>query len=155
MNTHEPHNAVAATWVRFQRMNARLADLLSREIARETGLSQADFEILCALIQQPDTPVRALALRCGLEWEKSRLSHQLRRMEQRGLVTRETCTEDGRSVIIRATPTGRTLAESARQHYDRAIQEYVAGILAPDHLATLDDISEAILTKLDELPPPS
>ena len=39
-----------------------LGDLFA-ELSRETGLSQADFEILCALIQEPDTPVRALALR--------------------------------------------------------------------------------------------
>ena len=150
MRTQNTHESAIDVWSRVQRMHARLSDRLSRELSRETGLSQADFEILCALIQEPDTPVRALALRCGLEWEKSRLSHQLRRMEQRGLVTRETCTEDGRSVIIHATPTGRSLADAARCHYIRAIQEYVADALTPDQLAELDAISDAILSKLGD-----
>ena len=150
MNTEDSTDSVAAAWTRFQRMHARLADRLTREIANETGLSQADFEILCALIQQPDTPVRALALRCGLEWEKSRLSHQLRRMELRGLVTREVCEEDNRSVLIHVTPTGRSLAEAARHHYDRAIQTYVANALTADQIDSLDAISEAILTRLGD-----
>ena len=86
----------AAAWSSYQRMRARLSGQLNRELARKTGLSEADFEILAALTESPDQPVRALALRCGLEWEKSRLSHQLRRMEARGLVVREQCSEDNR-----------------------------------------------------------
>jgi DNA-binding MarR family transcriptional regulator len=151
MKTHDTTEPVTAAWTRFQRMHARLTDRLNREIARETGLSQADFEILCALIQQPDTPVRALALRCGIEWEKSRLSHQLRRMEQRNLVTREVCEEDNRSILIRVTPTGRSLAEAARHLYDRALTHYVADSLTADQIDALDEISASILTQLGDL----
>ena len=151
MTTHDITDPVTAAWTRFQRMHARLTDRLNREIARETGLSQADFEILCALIQQPDTPVRALALRCGIEWEKSRLSHQLRRMEQRNLVTREVCDEDNRSILIRVTPTGRSLAEAARHLYDRALTHYVADSLTADQIDALDEISESILAQLGDL----
>jgi DNA-binding MarR family transcriptional regulator len=151
MKTHDTTDPVSAAWTRFQRMHARLTDRLNREIARETGLSQADFEILCALIQQPDTPVRALALRCGIEWEKSRLSHQLRRMEQRGLVTREVCEEDNRSILIRITPAGRVLAEAARHLYDHALTQYVTDSLTPDQIDVLDEITESILTQLGDL----
>lgn len=150
MKTHDTTDPVTAAWTRFQRMHARLTDRLNREIARETGLSQADFEILCALIQQPDTPVRALALRCGIEWEKSRLSHQLRRMEQRGLVTREVCEEDNRSMLIRVTPTGRSLAEAARRHYDRALHDYFANTLTGDDLTALTSIADSVLAQLEE-----
>jgi DNA-binding MarR family transcriptional regulator len=152
MNTHDLNDPVIEAWTRLQRMHVRLTDRINREINRETGLSQADFEILCALIQQPDTPVRALALRCGLEWEKSRLSHQLRRMEQRGLVTRETCEEDGRSVIVRVTVTGRSLAEAARCRYVSALHEHFAGTLTADQVAALDEVSTTILEKLGDNP---
>jgi len=150
MKTQDTTDPVIAAWTRFQRMHARLTDRLNREIARETGLSQADFEILCALIQQPDTPVRAFALRCGLEWEKSRLSHQLRRMEQRGLITRETCEEDNRSILIRVTPTGRSLAEAARHYYDGALRSYVADALTNEQIDALNAISAAITTQLGD-----
>jgi DNA-binding MarR family transcriptional regulator len=95
-------------------LRLRLTERLNRELADKTGLSEADFDILTALLQAPDDTVRALALRCGLEWEKSRLSHQLKRMEARGLILREDCVEDNRGTVIRVTDTGRKLAAEAQ-----------------------------------------
>lgn len=137
-------------WERYQRMRARLAGRLGRELARETGLSEADFEILNHLSESPDAPVRALALRCGLEWEKSRLSHQLRRMEQRGLVTREPCVEDNRGFVVRVTAEGRRLAEAGRRVHEDAVRRYVCDALTPEQLDALGEIATAVLAGLDE-----
>jgi DNA-binding MarR family transcriptional regulator len=137
-------------WNSYQRMRTRLSERLNRELARETGLSEADFEILIALIESPDETVRALALRCGLEWEKSRLSHQLRRMEQRGLVRRETCVEDNRSTVIRVTDAGRTLAADARRKHEQAVRTFVFDALTPAQLDALGCIAEAVLARLGE-----
>src|SRR5258706_15926727 len=104
-------------WANYQRMRVRLTERINRQLTQKTGLSEADFEILSALTESPDESVRALALRCGLEWEKSRLSHQLRRMEERGLITREECVEDNRGSVIRVTDAGRKRAADARLHY--------------------------------------
>lgn len=93
----------AALWESYRRMSVRLGERIGRELARGAGLSEAEFEILEALVEAGEEPVRALALRCGLEWEKSRLSHQLRRMERRGLVVREECPEDRRGAVVRVT----------------------------------------------------
>lgn len=136
------------TWMAYQRMRTRLAERINRDVARETGLSEADFEILMALMEAPDEPMRALALRCGLEWEKSRLSHQVRRMEQRGLVRREMCVEDSRGAVVGLTETGRQLAERARCVHDEAVQRYVMAVLSPEQLASLGDIAEMILAGL-------
>lgn len=137
-------------WNRYQRMRARLGERLNRELARETGLSEADFEILAHLTDVPGESTRAIALRCGLEWEKSRLSHQLRRMEQRGLVSREMCAEDNRSTVIRVTPEGRRLAGEARRVHDAAVQRYVSDALTPEQLDALGEIADAVLAGLDE-----
>lgn len=130
-------------------MRVRLAAQLNRDLARETGLSEADFEILAHLVEQPDATARALSLRCGLEWEKSRLSHQLRRMEQRGLVRREACVEDSRSSVVRITETGRKLAEEARQTHEAAVLRYVCDVLTPEQMEALGEIAEAVLSNLD------
>jgi DNA-binding MarR family transcriptional regulator len=138
------------SWASYQRMRTRLSERLNRELARETGLSEADFEILVALTESPDETMRALALRCGLEWEKSRLSHQLRRMEQRGLVKREQCAEDNRSTVIRVTDAGREIAEQAKRVHQDAVQRYVCDALTPEQLESLRGITEAILARLEE-----
>jgi DNA-binding MarR family transcriptional regulator len=131
-------------------MRVRLAGRLNQELFRETGLSEADFGILCALIDSPQESTRAIALRCGLEWEKSRLSHQLRRMEERGLVTRHLCTEDGRSTIVRITDTGRSLAQEARLVHDQAVRRYVEEVLSDAQMHALGEIAERILSGLGE-----
>ena len=150
MKKQELSTRQAAAWANYQRMRTRLSGRLNRELARTTGLSEADFEILVALTESPNETVRALALRCGLEWEKSRLSHQLRRMEARGLVTREECAEDNRGTIIRVTDAGRTLAAAAKHHYDQAVRRYVADVLTAEQLDALGDIAATMLAQLEE-----
>jgi DNA-binding MarR family transcriptional regulator len=139
-----------SVWSSYQRMRLRLAERLNRELTRETGLSEPDYEILAYLAETPDAPVRALALRCGLEWEKSRLSHQLRRMEQRGLVTREPCVEDNRGFVVRITAEGRRLAEQGGRVHEDAVRRYVRDALSPEQLDTLGVIADAILAGLEE-----
>src|SRR3954447_24788129 len=150
MKKHELSDPQTAAWASYQRMRTRLTGRLNRELARTTGLSEADFEILMALTEGQDESVRALALRCGLEWEKSRLSHQLRRMEERGLVTREECAEDNRGSVVRVTGAGRKLAAEARYHYEQAVRRYVTDVLTTDQLEALGAIAESVLAQLDE-----
>ena len=140
----------ASAWASYQRMRVLLTGRINRELAHKTGLSEADFEILVALTETPDESVRALALRCGLEWEKSRLSHQLRRMEARGLVTREECVEDNRGSVIRVTDAGRKLAAEAHFHYEQAVKRYVTDVLSSDQLEALGTIAESILSRLEQ-----
>lgn len=142
------------TWLGYQRMRTRLAERISRDLARETGLSEADFEILMALMDAPDEPMRALALRCGLEWEKSRLSHQLRRMEQRGLVQRQNCVVDNRGAEVMLTGTGRELAKRARRVHDDAVRRYVVDVLTPEQIDALGDISRVVVANLEQVHKP-
>lgn len=139
----------AMAWSSYQRMRAQLSGRLGRELVRETGLSEADYEILSAIIESPDGSVRSLALRCGLEWEKSRLSHQLRRMTERGLIIRDECVEDNRGFIVRASEAGRIAAETARTHHERAVRLYVTEVLSPEQLDSLGAIADALLGKLE------
>lgn len=148
-NTGIP-TAQSSAWASYQRMRVLLSGRINRELSRKTGLSEADFEILFALTEVPDESVRALALRCGLAWEKSRLSHQLRRMEERGLLTREDCLEDNRGSVIRVTEAGRRLASEARGHYEAAVRRYVIDVLTPEQLEALGAISETLLAQLEE-----
>lgn len=150
MNPHFLSNSQIAAWTSYQRMSLRLTERLNRELASKTGLSAADYEILTALTESSDESVRALALRCGLEWEKSRLSHQLKRMEARGLVIREECVEDNRGAVIRVTDAGRQAAAEARIHYEEALHRYLIDVLPPEQLEALGTISETVLARLEK-----
>ena len=139
-----------ASWANYQRMRVRLTERINRQLAQKAGLSEADYEILSALIESPNESVRALALRCGLEWEKSRLSHQLRRMEERDLITRQECAEDNRGSVIRVTEAGRKLANEAKVYYEEAVRQYVVDMLTAEQLQALGTIAETILNQVEE-----
>jgi len=105
---------------------------------------------LTAHLESAEETVLELALRCGLEWEKSRLSHQLRRMEERGLVTREECIEDNRGSVVRITTRGQEVAEEAKRHYAALIRHYVSDVLTEDQMTALGAIADALLTNLGD-----
>jgi DNA-binding MarR family transcriptional regulator len=139
-----------AAWESYQRMRVLLTGRINRELTRKTGLSEADYEILAALTETQAESVRVLALRCGLAWEKSRLSHQLRRMEERGLLTREECVEDNRGAVIRVTDAGRKLAAEARVDYEQAVKRYVTDVLTAEQMQALGSIAETVLLQLED-----
>lgn len=138
-----------STWNGYQRMRLRLAERLNRDLAQRTGLSEADYEILAFLAERPHTPVRAIALRCGLQWEKSRLSHQLRRMEERGLIQRLACPADNRSFEVAITDAGRERVAGAREVSADLVRRHVFTALTDEQAAALREIADAVLATLE------
>ena len=84
------------TWRRLQLMHMQLIATLGRELAADSGLSYPDYLVMAVLTERPEGRVRVLELGRLLGWEKSRVSHHIARMVDRGLVTRERCLTDQR-----------------------------------------------------------
>jgi DNA-binding MarR family transcriptional regulator len=95
-----------AAWRAYLNMNALLTARLNREMQDESGISISDFSVLVALSEHAEGRMRVLELARALGWEKSRLSHQLTRMQQRGLVERSNCNEDRRGAFVVLTDQG-------------------------------------------------
>lgn len=138
------------SWDSFQRMRVLLASQIGRELSRRAGLSEAEFEILNVLSEAEGGTLRALALRCGLDWEKSRLSHQLLRMEKRGLIRREHCKEDGRSTVIRLTGAGIEAFAAAKSVHDEALNRYFGDVLTCEQFEALEAIAARIVARLTQ-----
>ena len=88
-------------------LNAKRAVDRSIDLQLQDSLdiSTADFSVLVVLSEAEDNVVRMRTLCESLEWDRSRMSHQITRMERRGLVTKERCAcEHGRTVIEKAAP---------------------------------------------------
>src|SRR5262249_48747301 len=85
-----------------------LLDLqIARDLHRESGLSEADYDVLSTLSEKPEGCWRARDLAAQLLWSTSRLAHHVGRMEQRGLVARRPCPDDARGALISLTKQGR------------------------------------------------
>jgi DNA-binding MarR family transcriptional regulator len=139
-------------WRAFVRLQQKLWPMLERDLQAHK-LSGADFEILVALTDTPDGRRRFQDLAGTIEWEQSRLSHQIARMIKRGLVAREECAEDGRRAFVAITPAGRESIEAAAPHHVATVRRLVIDALKPDELATFARLSNRILEQMDDVPP--
>ena len=115
---------------------------LTRSLAEESGLSMPDYEVLVMLTDTPEGRVRMAALADKLEWERSRLSHHIRRMEARGLVERRECQEDGRGAFVGITPLGQRTIERAAPGHVSAVRRHFIDVLGKDGLDALEKALE-------------
>jgi DNA-binding MarR family transcriptional regulator len=136
-------------WRAYLDMNARLAARLNRELQEDFGLSLADFSVLVQLSEHDDARMRVLELARALRWEKSRLSHQLSRMQQRGLVERSNCSEDRRGAFILLTDRGRASVESAAPRHVEAVRQYLFDGITDEQVGTLETIASAVIDRLE------
>jgi DNA-binding MarR family transcriptional regulator len=147
LNPAEQH-----AWRAFIRLHQRLTAALARDLQAQSKLSGADYEILVALTDVPEGRMRPQDLAKEIDWEQSRLSHQIARMCKRGLVARDECVEDGRGVLVAITPEGREVIEAAAPKHVATVRRLVIDALSPDELATLATIYGRILDRLDDGP---
>jgi DNA-binding MarR family transcriptional regulator len=139
-----------AAWRAYTDAQVQLTGRLARDLARQTGFSEADYQVLDALLDTPGARCRALELRCRLQWEKSRLSHHLARMVGRGLVDRAACTEDGRGADVALTAAGRVAARRAREVRARSVQALVLDTLGPERVVHLAEATTLLARRLAE-----
>jgi DNA-binding MarR family transcriptional regulator len=139
-------------WRSFLRLNDRLRGRLSRLMSTESNVSAADFGVLVELTDAPDGRRRILDLARALEWEKSRMSHHIARMVNRGLVVRDECAEDGRGAFVVITGEGRAAIEAAAPRHVDAVRELFLDHVTPAELRMLAQLSDRVVEKLDEDP---
>lgn len=136
-------------WRRWLAVNAELPAVLHRELQADSGLSLPDFEVLVQLTDTPEGRVRVMDLASALQWERSRLSHHVKRMEARGLVGREECVEDGRGAFVVLTRAGRDAIERAAPAHVRTVRELVFEPLTDQELDSLATITDKVLASLE------
>jgi DNA-binding MarR family transcriptional regulator len=135
-------------WRSYLRMHRELFARLGDLMASEGGLSAADFAVLAHLSENPAGVMRARDLGAEIGWDRSRLSHHVARMEQRGMVVRETCTEDARGLMVRITRAGRRAIEAAAPAHAEAVQRYLFDLLTKQELETLSEVFDRVVAKL-------
>lgn len=137
-------------WRAYRRMFTLLESQLSRELAEKTGLSNADYTVLSNLVEVEDRRWRITALADYMQWSQSRLSHQLSRMEERGLVRREPAVGDARGANVVLTNTGlRAIAKATPTHLS-GVRRHMIDLLTREQLQALGDIGERVVTHLSD-----
>lgn len=135
-------------WRAFRRMLTALPARTARDLAADSGLSAADYEVLSTLSEKSGHRWSLKDLADKMEWSRSRLSHHTARMQQRGLVEREPDPTDARGCILHLTPGGLHVLEAAAPAHVASVRARFLDHLTPHELATL----ERIATRIADLP---
>jgi DNA-binding MarR family transcriptional regulator len=136
-------------WRGLVQMTSRLDSRLNRELQQTSGLSLADYDVLVLLTEAPDGRLRVFELAEDLQWEQSRLSHHLARMQRRGLVAREECTTDRRGAFVVLTDAGQDAIEKAAPGHVALVRQLVFDGLSAEQVVTLESFVTRVLSRLD------
>jgi DNA-binding MarR family transcriptional regulator len=136
-------------WRALQFMDMRLNARLASELAAVSDLSYSDYTVLVALTDRPDGRLRVFELAATLGWEKSRVSHQIARMLDRGLVTKDRCSDDRRGAFVVATDQGRAAIEAAAPHHVATVRRLFVDALTPAELDAVGRAAQKILDAME------
>lgn len=135
-------------WLGYRRMRALLDLRIARETMRDSGLSEADYDVLANLAAAQDHSCRLNELAATMVWSKSRLSHQLSRMRERGLVARQECADDARGTVIVLTEAGRAAIDAATPSHVASVRRNFFDLLSSEQLGRLEDFTNTLLQHL-------
>jgi DNA-binding MarR family transcriptional regulator len=138
----------ARVWQAYLHLNQHLFAELEAELLGRSGLSGADYQVLVPLSEAPGGVLRARELGAEIGWDRSRLSHHVSRMEKRGLVAREECSEDARGTMVRLTDAGRAAIEGAAPDHAESVQRHFFDLVSNDELETLASVFDRLLANL-------
>jgi DNA-binding MarR family transcriptional regulator len=133
-----------AVWRSLIDTTEELRRVLGAQLHEVSGLSPADYQVLLALHEADGRRLRSSDLAASVDWERSRLSHHLRRMERRGLIRRDDCATDHRGAEISFTPEGADTFRRATAPHMMAVKRHFADALTSSQLNALADILKAL-----------
>lgn len=137
-------------WRAFVVGKALLDSRLNRDLQEEHHLTLADYEVLVRLSEAPAGRARMSTLAEQVASSKSRVSHQVGRMEKAGLVRRECCPSDGRGVFAVLTGHGMEVLRRAAPTHVRGVRDNLVDLLSERERSVLADVFERVMGHLRE-----
>jgi DNA-binding MarR family transcriptional regulator len=129
-------------WHAFRFMHEDVLGRVGRDIAQTTGLSGPEFGVLSRLAAIGKGEMRQQALARVMAWDKSRLSHQLTRMQERGLIERRRADE--KTVLVAITKLGREKLDAARPIHAASVRRNLLSRLTLEQIDTIVRVSNLL-----------
>ena len=136
-------------WVKLVAVVELLPGVLDSQLRRDAGLTHFEYFVLAMLSEADDRTLRMTALAHRTNATLPRLSHVVRRLEDRDLVERFPCPEDGRATNARLTQAGLAEVVAAAPGHVANVRRHVIDALTPEQLQQLRRIGDSLLTRLD------
>src|SRR5215207_8996709 len=137
-------------WRGLMTTDRLLFEQLGRELNRESGLSMADYEVMVRLSEADGRRLRMSDLAAAALSSKSRLSHQITRMEEAGWVRRESCPSDRRGAFAVLTDAGYAALVDAAPGHVESVRRNLFDHLTDEQVRQLAEITGVLRARLEE-----
>ncbi len=131
-------------WRAYVETSEALRSRLANRLQNESSLSSGDYQVMLALSEADGRSLRSAELADAVDWERSRLSHHLGRMERRGLIRRSRCPDNAHGVDVLLTDEGYQAFRAGSIPHLRAVRELFIDALSPDELVQVEQVTAAI-----------
>ena len=131
-------------WRAFHKIRISLLPPLVRHLSEQSGLSEAEYQVFIGLATSENGQMKPSQLAEELGWDLGRLSHQVTRMESKGLLTKQQCPIDARSCWVGATKKGQSIFNKAQPAQNKEVERLFADALTNEQMRSLIEIAEAI-----------
>lgn len=142
--------AETAAWYAYMKVHLRLEYELNRQLRADSGISLADYHVLVALTSEPGGRMRVTDLAIRIGWERSRLSHHLKRMRDRGLVESGTAAADRRVTEVTLAEAGWAALRQAAPDHVGFVRRAFLDALEPGEQAQLTTLLDRVYDRLVE-----
>ncbi|MER6825144.1 MarR family transcriptional regulator [Streptosporangium sp. NPDC000563] len=137
------------TWRAYMAASQLVLEELDRQLQRDSGMPHAYYAVLVKLSEAPERMMRMSELAAEVNSSQSRLSHAVKRLEERGWVRREPCAADKRVSWAILTDEGFAALTAAAPGHVEVVRQTLFDRLTPDQLRQLREICTAILPAQD------
>lgn len=128
------------TWRAFLSVMLRLPEELNQRLEKRSDIALTDYEILVHLSEADDRRLRMRELADVAIVSRSRLTYRVDKLVERGLISREPCTDDGRGLWAILTNEGYALLEAAAPGHVEDVQDLMISRLSKEDHTNLDQI---------------
>ncbi|PRQ12081.1 MarR family transcriptional regulator [Corynebacterium sp. 13CS0277] len=115
---------------------------VEEQLQTDSQLGHSEYAVLVGLSEAPNHQLRMREISSHLDWDRSRCSHLIRRMEKRGLVAKSPCDNDGRGIVVTLTPEGLSRIQAAAPGHVDTVRRLVFDHLNEQDPAIQDAVKE-------------
>ena len=143
------HHHRAAAWELYFTTTARLTERIEAALKCQSGLSMPEYSVLLMTDRAGEAGIRPSVLAHKVVFSRSRLTHTMKRLESRDLISRRPCQGDGRGGLVFLTDAGKRLFDEAAIVHRDVIRRLFLNEISPEEIDMLTGLFSRVSERID------
>ena len=143
------HHHRAAAWELYFTTTARLTERLEAALKCQSGLSMPEYSVLLMTDRAGEAGIRPSVLAHKVVFSRSRLTHTMKRLESRNLISRRPCQGDGRGGLVFLTDAGKRLFDEAAIVQRDVIRRLFLNEITPEEIDMLTGLFSRVSERIN------